>query len=91
MTRLRIEAAGDDVYRVTVSDRESETVHEVSVSEEERARFGGETVAEDLLRESFRFLLERETKGSILGSFELSAIERYFPEYAEEIRRRLKT
>ena len=91
MTRLRIEAAGGDVYRVTVSDREGETVHEVSVSEDERTRFGGETVAEDLLRESFRFLLERETKESILGSFELSAIEPYFPEYAEEIRRRLKT
>ncbi len=89
MTKLRIEAGDGEVYRVTVSDRDGETVHEVTVSEDERRRFGGDTVAEDLLRESFRFLLEREPKESILGHFELSAIERYFPEYGDEIRRRL--
>ena len=64
-------------------------MHEVSVSEEERSRYGGDTVAEHLLRESFRFLLEREPKESILSRFEISVIERYFPEYAEEIRQRL--
>lgn len=89
MTKLRIEAGDGEVYRVTVSDRDGETVHEVTVSEDERRRFGGDTVAEDLLRESFRFLLEREPKESILGRFELPVIERYFPEYGDEIRRRL--
>jgi hypothetical protein len=89
MTKIRVEACGDDAYRVTVSDTGSETVHEVSVSEEERAGFGGDAVAQDLLRESFRFLLEREPKESILPRFELSAIQRYFPEYRDEMRRRL--
>ncbi len=36
---------------------------------------------EDLVRRSFDFLLERERAGSILASFELSVIARYFPEY----------
>jgi hypothetical protein len=39
--------------------------------------------------ESFRFLLEREPKESILGSFDLTVIGRYFPEYEREIAKRL--
>lgn len=45
---------------------------------------GGEDVA-DLVRRSFEFLLAREPNTSILGEFDLSVIERYFPEYAEVI------
>ena len=89
MTRIRVEASGGDVYRVTLSEPGGDTVHSVTVSEDERGRYGGDSVAEDLLRESFRFLLEREPKESILASFELSAIERYFPEYGGQIRQRL--
>ena len=40
----------------------------------------------DLVRRSFAFLLEREPKESILRTFELSVIGRYFPEYEREIR-----
>jgi hypothetical protein len=41
----------------------------------------------DLVRRSFAFLLEREPKESILRSFDLTVISRYFPEYEAEIRR----
>jgi hypothetical protein len=44
---------------------------------------------DDLVRASFGFLLEREPRESILRSFDLSAISRYFPEYEREIRQRL--
>jgi hypothetical protein len=44
---------------------------------------------ERLVRETFEFLLEREHVSSILSSFELMVVGRYFPEYPEEIRRRL--
>ncbi|MBL7183234.1 MAG: hypothetical protein ISS50_02165, partial [Anaerolineae bacterium] len=44
---------------------------------------------EDLVAESFRFLLEREPKESILRSFDLMVIGRYFPEYRREIVKRL--
>jgi hypothetical protein len=33
------------------------------------------------VQSSFEFLLEREPPSSILKTFELSVIERYFPEY----------
>jgi hypothetical protein len=65
--------------------------HEVRVSPEELARF--DPVARDpqrLIEESFGFLLEREPPDSILRSFDLSTIERFFPEYPREIRRRLR-
>lgn len=44
---------------------------------------------EALVAESFRFLLEREPPESILRSFELPIIGRYFGDYADEIRRRM--
>lgn len=43
---------------------------------------------EALVRESFVFLLEREPPSSILKTFDLSVIARYFPEYPDEMRRR---
>lgn len=44
---------------------------------------------EALVKESFRFLLEREPKEAILRSFDLMVIGRYFPEYRREIVTRL--
>ncbi len=66
------------------------SVHDVTASSEEIQRYGGEVSPESLIEKSFEFLLEREPKESILRSFELSVIERYFPEYRKEIKTRLK-
>jgi len=81
-----------DTYQfdVTVRERDEQTRHTVSLSKTDYDRLTeGETTAEALVRESFRFLLEREPKESILRSFDLTVISRYFPEYEREIRRRL--
>ncbi len=79
------------VFEVVVRERGGETRHRVTVSEDDLRRFGGEKVLPaDLVEESFRFLLEREPKESILGRFALNVIARYFPEYPREIARRLK-
>lgn len=70
--------------RVEVSDEGSSTTHSVSVSQADLARWGrgdGQAAVEDLVRRSFAFLLEREPAGSILRTFELAVIPRYFPEY----------
>ena len=71
---------------VTVRDGAT-TTHRVRISRTERERYGGSDVA-DLVRRSFDFLLAREPNTSILREFDLSTIERYFPEYAREIARR---
>ncbi len=85
MTEITVEPGGDDSFRVTVTETGSSTTHEVKVSPSDVERWGGEGSAEELIEASFRFLLEREPKESILGAFDLSVISRYFPEYPARI------
>jgi len=77
-----------DEWEVTVEAGVT-TQHRVCVKKLDLERLGGGATAEDLLRESFRFLLEREPNTSILGTFDLGVISRYFPEYETDIRQRL--
>jgi hypothetical protein len=64
--------------------------YDVSVSRAELDRFArGAFDPMRLVAQSFRFLLEREGPESILASFSVSDIERYFPEYGREISARL--
>jgi hypothetical protein len=58
--------------------------HRVSVP----ARFGDDDLKR-VVRMSFEFLLEREPASSILREFSLDVIGRYFPEYEDELPRRL--
>jgi hypothetical protein len=83
---VSVRESGDGhVAQVTVRDRVT-TTHTVRVSRAERERYGGGDVAQ-LVRRSFEFLLAREENSSILREFDLSTIERYFPEYAREFAR----
>jgi hypothetical protein len=83
---VSVRESGDGhVALVTVNGRDT-TTHKVRISRAERERYGGSDIA-DLVKRSFDFLLAREANTSILREFDLSTIERYFPEYAREIRR----
>jgi hypothetical protein len=81
MTRITVEHTRESSYRVTVEEQNGRTVHDVTVSTADVERYAPGTPPERLLQASFEFLLEREPKESILRSFELGAIERYFPDY----------
>jgi hypothetical protein len=64
------------------------TDHEVRVSGADLERLDpGARDPHMLVDRSFRFLLAREAPASILRSFDLIEIGRYFPEYESEIRR----
>jgi hypothetical protein len=77
-------------FQVTVREGQSETRHRVTLNKTDYRQLVGEgTSPQALVEESFRFLLERESKESILRSFDLLVIERYFPEYRREIAGRL--
>ena len=81
-----------DTYelQVTVKEGRGESRHRVTLRKADYERLsGGKVSPEALVTESFRFLLEREPKESILRSFDLTVISRYFPEYEREIARRL--
>lgn len=75
--------------QVTVGDGGSETRHSVTFTRADFQRLatGGES-PENLVRRSFEFLLAREQKESILRSFALPEIGRYFPEYEREMGKR---
>lgn len=89
MAEIQVIAEGAELYRVKVAEADGSTEHLVTATAAHVETYGGGADAEALIQESFRFLLEREPKESILGRFELPVIARYFPEYPTEIRRRL--
>lgn len=66
------------------------THHRVRVTKKDVERLAGGRLPEELLQESFRFLLENEPNTSILPSFDLPVIGHYFPEYEREIQAWLK-
>lgn len=91
MVKIRVTRERGDDYRVVVEEKDGSTEHRVIASQEHVERFAPGVDPETLIEASFRFLLEREPKESILDRFELPVIARYFPEYPKEIRRRLGT
>ena len=83
---IQVEPKGKNVYRVTVEEGGSRSQHTVTLEEGYyRKLTDGKITPEELIRKSFDFLLERESKESILSSFELPVIQRYFPEYERTI------
>jgi hypothetical protein len=85
MSEISVQTIDDRTYRVTVSETDGSTTHEVTVDPADLSRIGGTADAPDLVSASFRFLLDREPKESILSRFNLSVIARYFPEYESRI------
>ena len=74
---------------MTVEEGESRTSHDVTVTADDIERYASGVSPEQLVEASFRFLLEREPKESILSRFELPVIERYFSDYPAKIREKL--
>ena len=66
---------------VDVSDSTRTSHHVVRVAAKDFERWSRGRSAEQLVADSFGFLLEREPKESILRDFDLSVIKRYFPDY----------
>ena len=89
MVQIRVTHSGGDDFDVRVQDPAGTSRHRVTVSPAELSKYAPDADRAALVEESFRFLLEREPKESILSRFSLSTIERYFPEYAEQIRHRV--
>jgi hypothetical protein len=91
MVDVRAEMKGAGwLCRVSVDHSGQRTRHVVTVtpSDVERWAEGGEREdIERLVTRSFDFLLERESPSAILATFELSVIQRYFPDYDPAFRR----
>ena len=77
-------------FLVTVREGSTSTQHRVTLSRADYERLSaGQASPEALVQASFDYLLEREPKESILLSFDLTVIGRYFPAFEREIAARL--
>jgi len=86
---IAVEPLSKNEWLVTVKAGTT-TQHRVRVTPDDLRRLGGEPAsAQRFLEASFRFLLDRESNTSILSSFDLLVIGRYFPEFEREIGRYL--
>ena len=84
---VSIKKLSDDVFEVTVV-KTSTTTHTVTVTDQSLSDLSDSNVTKpQLLEFSFRFLLEREPNTSILSSFDINVISRYFSDYKDEVRR----
>ena len=87
---ITVKKIDDTTFQVTVKER-TVTEHRVGLDPSYHAKLaGGRVKAEELVKKSFEFLLERESNASILGTFDLPVIGQYFPEYEKTIRKMLK-
>ena len=77
---------------VTIDDGHGTSTHDVTAATEDATDLAAAADAADVERlvyETIAFLLEREPKESILRSFDITVVGRYFPEFDHEIRSRL--
>lgn len=95
MNRVDVSCAGRPAdgwtCRVAVSDGSGVVSrHEVRIARADLDRIApGDSDPAALVEAAFAFLLEREGPESILRSFALSEIGRYFPGYERDLRSRL--
>ena len=90
-TRISVRSTGNGEPRqfvVVIHDSSGETHYQVTLSAADFERLnGGKATPEECIHAAFRFLLDREPKESVLRRFDVSVIERYFPEFFDEFPR----
>jgi hypothetical protein len=78
---VEVETMGDNDFLVKVSAANS-TEHRVTLTDTYWEQIWNRRLPKkDVIARSFAFLLEREPNTSILRTFDLSVIQRYFGEY----------
>ena len=84
---IEVKRKNEQEFIVIVNEGGIKTGHAVILDDDYYQKLtGGKITKEELIKKSFAFLLERESKESILSRFDLKVIKRYFPEYEKEIK-----
>ena len=79
---ITVDKKDENTFQVTVEESGSSSNHTVTVDDKYYKKLtGGVIPKEDLIKKSFEFLLERESKESIMSKFDLTVISKFFPEY----------
>jgi hypothetical protein len=84
---VKLTDSGDPMrFEVVISEGDGSSRHQVTARAADIARLAPPaTTAEDIVEASFRFLLDREPKKSILARFDLTVIARYFPDFEAKL------
>ncbi|MEX2322635.1 MAG: hypothetical protein WEA29_02540 [Acidimicrobiia bacterium] len=89
MTDIGIETLDEWSFRVDLSDGSSSSSHTVTIDPDWYEDHLADAPKEAVVRASFRFLLDRESRTSILPKFDLGSISWYFDDYPAELGRYL--
>lgn len=82
---LLITKLSKDKFKIIVKANQI-TKHVVYVTDEMLFNLTKNKISKkELLNFSFNFLLKRETNTSILSSFDITVISKYFPEYPKKV------
>lgn len=85
---IEVKKKNQQDFVVTVEEKGTRTEHNVTLDDEYwRDLTQGRITKEELIKRSFEFLLERESKESILAKFNMRIIKNFFPEFEREIRK----
>ncbi len=85
---IEVKKIDDSHYEVRITNGAPST-HFVEVDANYHKKLtGGKVDRAQLVEDSFEFLLSREPNTSILRSFELSVISRYFPDYEKTMQKK---
>jgi hypothetical protein len=72
----------ENTFQVTVEEEGSSSTHTVTLDDKYHKKLSGNIIPkEELIKKSFEFLLSRESKESIMSSFDLKVINKFFPEF----------
>ena len=79
--QINIKELSPNVFDVTIYSN-TETNHQVTISDNFITEYQIKNLTKkEIIKNSFLFLLERESNTSILRKFDIEVIANYFPEY----------
>ena len=83
--QIDVDEISPGLYDVVVDSFTTARSFRVTFSVETYEYLGAGRTREEFIRDSFRFLLEREPKESILEEFNIEEIKKYYPEFEDKI------
>jgi len=83
---IEVKKKNGQEFLVTIEEKSSSSKHTVTLDDSYYQHLtAGKITKEELIKNSFEFLLEREPKEAILSKFNLRVIKNYFPEFEDAI------
>ncbi len=86
-SEIEVEKSAPGKFLVKIRESGTQSTHVVSLDAADYQKLTrGKVREEDLIVQSFQFLLRHEPKESILREFDLKVISRYFPQFEAEMK-----